>query len=111
MPFDTLPGRTRTPVRLALTNTTEQTLIAAPGTGSHLVVYGLYGSNEGASLSRMDLKDGSTSLFSFAMAANGGGFALPFSAGWHLTGNTALKAQQSAAVNSFVMVQYEVVSD
>lgn len=111
MPLDTLPGRSRSPARVALTDATQTDLVAAPGAGYHLVVYGLYGSNSGSSLSTLDIKDGTTAHFTFAMGANGGGFAAPLPAAWHLTSNTALKVQQSASVNTYVTATYDVVND
>ena len=97
-----------TPARVALTDTSQQTLVAAPPAGYCIVVHDLCGSNEGGSLSRVDVKDGGSAKFSFAMAANGGGFTKPFPRPWKLTAATALNVQQSAAVNSFLSCIYEV---
>lgn len=111
MAWDTLPARVQTPARVVLTDANQQTLVAAPGAGKHLVVYGLFGSNAGASLSAVDVKDGSTARFTFAVGANGGGFACPLSTGWHLASNSALTVQQSAAVTSYVTALYDTVFD
>jgi hypothetical protein len=108
MPFDTVPSAA-TVARVALTDTHQQTLVAAPGTGYRLKVYALTGSNAGGSLSTVDIKDGSTIRFSYAMASSGGGFALPPGAAWLLAENSALNVQQSAAVNSYVSAIYTVV--
>src|SRR5262249_15238538 len=94
--------------RVALTDANEQTLIAAPTGGASIYVYHIAGSNSGGSLSTVDLKDGSTVKWSFAMAASGGGFGQPLGRPWKLAANTALKVQQSAAVASYVSVVYEV---
>src|SRR5262245_59063768 len=94
--------------RVALTDGTEQTLIAAPAGGQSIYVYAMMGSNGGVSLSVIDLKDGTTVKFSFACAANGGGFAPPMLGAWKLSAGTALKVQQSAAVASYVSVVYKV---
>ncbi len=97
--------------RIALTDTSEQTLVSAPTTPQRIRVYCLSGSNAGASLSRADIKESTTVKWSFAMAADGGGFVLPIPANqwWDLPAATALKVQQSAAVTSYVTVGYEVI--
>lgn len=95
--------------RVALTDANSAELIATPGAGYRIKVSSLTGSNAGASLSTVDLKDGSTKKFSYAMAANGGGFGFNPAGGWLLTANTALNVQQSQAVASYVSVVYAIV--
>jgi hypothetical protein len=107
-PYPTTPGGGATVARVALTDTSQQTLVAAPTGGKSIYVYGLFGSNAGGSLSTIDVKEGTTAKFSFAAAANGGGFACPLSRAWKLPADTALTVQQSAAVNSFASAIYEV---
>ena len=82
--------------------------IAAPGAGKALVIYSLVGSNSGGALSTVDFKDGSTVEYSLSMAASGGGFG-PAIRPWTLRENQALNLQQSAVVNSWVTVQYEIL--
>jgi hypothetical protein len=94
--------------RVALTDTNAAELVAAPAVG-RIKVHSMTGSNAGNTLSTVDLKDGTTAKFSYAMAANGGGFAMPLRSGWLLTAATALNVVQSAAVASYVTVEYEVV--
>lgn len=95
--------------RVALTDANQQTLIAAPTGGASIYVYMITGSNSGASLSTVDLKDGTTAKFSYAMAALGGGFGQPLGVKpWKLAAGAALNVQQSAAVASYVSVIYEV---
>jgi hypothetical protein len=100
-----------TAVQAALTDGTLTTLVAAPGAGKHLVVYGFFGSNAGASLSTVDWYDNATKRFSFAMGANGGGFSCPLTSGWRLATNAPLKIQQSASVASYVSCLYVVEPD
>lgn len=88
--------------RVALTDGDQATLVAAPGVGRRLVVKLLCGSNAGAEISTVDIKEGTTAKFSFAMAANGGGFMQPFPDPWELPENTALTVEQSASVVSYV---------
>jgi hypothetical protein len=69
----------------------------------------MHGSNSGASLSTIGLRDGTGSgndKYNFAMAANGGGFTVNLNVPWKLTANTALFVAQSAGVNSYVTVNY-----
>lgn len=98
--------------RVALTDTSEQTLVAAPvaGSGKRIYVYYATGGNAGASVSTVDLKEGAggTKQFSHPMGANGGGFTEPLPFSWALPVETALVVQQSAAVVSYVTVQYRV---
>ena len=95
--------------RVALTDANQQELIAAPTGGAAIYVYEIAGSSAGASLSTVDLKDGTTKKWSFAMAANGGGFGLPLTPKpWKLAAGAALNVQQSAAVVSYVSCIYEV---
>jgi hypothetical protein len=107
-PVPTTPGGGATAARVNLTDTSQQTLVAAPTGGQSIYVYHLAGSNEGGSLTRIDVKEASTVRWSFALAASGGGFAQPLARAWKLPANTALTVQQSAAVSSYVTVIYEV---
>jgi hypothetical protein len=107
-PYPTTPGGGAQVARAALTDTNEATLVAAPTEGKSIYVYGLFGSNAGGSLSRIDVREGSTVKFSFACGAGGGGFACPLSRAWKLPAETALVVQQSAAVESFVSCTCEV---
>jgi hypothetical protein len=100
------------PYRVALTNTNEQTVRAAV-TGRRLLVHGICGSNAGAALTTVTFKDGASgdAKYTFAMAANGGGFAIEFKKPWPLTDHRALAVIQSASVESYVtaMVELETV--
>lgn len=107
-PWPTTPGGGATAARAALTETTQQTLVAAPAGEQCIYVYQICGSNEGSTLTRLDVKEGTTVKFSFACAPLGGGFGQPLARAWKLPAATALTVQQSAAVNSFVSVLYEV---
>lgn len=107
-PYPVGPGGSWTVARVALTDTTQQELVAAGGAGTNIYVAGMFGSNAGASLSTVDLKEATTAKFTFSMSANGGGFACPLTACWKLPANTALNVQQSAAVASYVTVVYRV---
>ena len=94
--------------RVALSDTSQQTLVAAPGAGRRIVVHFVTGSNAGGSLSTLSLKDGAAVRFSLSMAANGGGFALPLNRPWELSENQALNIQQDAGVTSSCSVIYEL---
>lgn len=107
-PLPVTPGGGALVARAALVDTSSQTLVAAPSGGKSIYIYHLAGSNEGASLTRLDVKEGATVKWSFAMAAGGGGFGQPLHRAWKLPADTALVVQQSAAVNAFVTVVYEV---
>ena len=99
------------PARAALTTTSEVVLVAAPGAGLFVTVTDMTGSNDGATKSRLDLKEGAggTVRYSYVMAANGGGFAHgALGTAWRLPENTALVVQQTAAGNSYVTVNYRV---
>jgi len=104
-------GTPRAPVRLALTNAAEQTLLPAPGAGVALCVTDLTGSNAGSLVSRLDLKEGlgGTVRYSYVMAPRGGGFVNPLREPWRLPANTALVVQQTSAVDSFVTANHYVV--
>ena len=93
---------------LALTDNSEQTLVAAPPVTSQITVHAVFGSNGGAALSRLAFKDGAVEKFAFAMAANGGGFAVPLPRPWTLAPGTALKVQQSVSGAADVSVSYEL---
>lgn len=97
------------PARIALTNTTEQTLIAAPGPGLSLYVMAMAGSNDGGSRTLIDLKEGAggTIRYTFCLAPRGGGFAHANFL-WKLPANTALRVQQNSAQDSYVTVNYRV---
>ena len=98
-----------TAAEVSLSDTSEQTLVAAPGSGRAIAVHLIFGSNAGASLSTVSFKDGATARFKPSMAANGGGFAVPFPRMWILAPGNALKVSQSASVVSSVSAVYEIV--
>jgi hypothetical protein len=56
----------------------------------------------------VDIKEGTTVKWSFALAPGGGGFGQPLVRAWKLPADTALTVQQSAAVASYVTCLYEV---
>ena len=68
----------------------------------------MYGSNGGASLSKVVFKDGATKKFGWNAAPNGGGFVVEKTRPWTLAPGTPLKIQQTAAVEMEVSAQYEL---
>ncbi len=95
------------PSRVALTGLTETEIIVGRA-DKRIIVIGLFGSNEGALLTRVDLRDGLTGsiIYSVAMAANGGGFSHQPNRTWRLGLGKSLTAQLSVASNSFVTAEY-----
>lgn len=89
--------------RIALTTTTETTLIATGGSGIFRDLFFLVASNEGTSEVRVDIADstGGTDRLSLDLAANGGGAVLnmvvPLTQG---TANNNWTATLSAAVST-----------
>ena len=98
-----------TAAEVSLSDTSEQTLVAAPGAGRAIAVHLIFGSNAGGSLSTVSFKDGVVAKFKPSMAANGGGFAVPFPRMWILAPGNALMVSQSANVISSVSAVYEIV--
>lgn len=98
-----------TPAYLALTTTAEQTVIPAPGVGIAIHVIAFTGSNDDASKTRIDFKEGTSGpvRYTYSLAPRGGGFAHA-SFLWKLPANTPLRVQQSVAVNSFVSINYRL---
>ena len=95
------------PSRLALTGLGETAIINGIA-DKRIIVIGLFGSNEGALLTRVDLRDGlaGSIIYSAAMAANGGGFSHQPNRTWRLGLGRSLTAQLSVASNSFVTAEY-----
>lgn len=86
---------------ITLTNTTETTLIAAGGAGVFRDVTYLKCTNNSATLVRVDLRDATagTVIDSWALAASGGGFNLPFPVPYNqATANNNWTVQLSASV-------------
>jgi hypothetical protein len=95
--------------RVALTDNTATAIIAAPGAGKRLRVFAITVSQVAAALTSIDLKDGTTAKWTAALAANGATHTASWNAGWDLTANTALNAQQSANQAAVVCVLYQVI--
>lgn len=88
--------------RIALTSTTETTLLAATASTFHDLVM-LMMSNESATEVRVDFRDttGGTVLFSVDLAPDGGGAVIPFRVPWPQAAvNTNWTAQLSAGVST-----------
>jgi hypothetical protein len=99
------------PARVSVSTTTETVLI--PGIiGKSIIVIGLFGSNEGATITRVDIRDGlvGTIKYSAAMAALGGGFSHQPKKGWILTPGNSLTVQLSAAFSSYITAEYYLSS-
>ena len=92
--------------RVALTDGTLTTLVGGRSQ-LRILVHQLVGSNAGASLSTVDIKEDVTTKFSLAMAANGGGFSLELRRPWRLPEGASLKVQQSASVASYISTIWE----
>jgi hypothetical protein len=89
--------------RIALTTTTETTLVAAGGSGIFRDLSHLSCSNEGATEVRVDIRDaaGGTVWASYDLAPDGGGFVNNYSTPLPQdTANSAWTAQLSAAVST-----------
>lgn len=95
------------PSRVALTGLGETEIISGRS-DKRIIVIGLFGSNEGILLTRVDLRDGlsGTIIYSAAMAANGGGFSHQPNRTWRLGLGKSLTAQLSIASNSFITAEY-----
>lgn len=89
-----------TPATATLTATTDASIIAAPGAGQALYVCSVLITNTSATLTRVDLKDGSggTVRVTGAAAASGGGFMWRPIRPWKLTANTGLFGALGTAV-------------
>jgi len=86
------------PVALIKTSTSIEDVIGAPGAGLRLHITLLTLSNTSSTASRVDISDGADVLFSFLLAADGGGAVVPFALPWKLTSNTALRANLGTSV-------------
>ena len=86
------------PATSTLTNTTEATVIAAPGASQHLYIKGVQAGNGSTTVTRLDLKEGASGTVrkSMPLAISGGGFTTQFDPPWQIPANTALVAQLSA---------------
>lgn len=93
-----LVSATHGPTTTTLTLTSDTALVAAPGVGLSIYVTSLTVGNTSATLTRIDIKDGTTIRVSMPLASSGGGFVHEFNPPWKLTANTALNAALSAAV-------------
>ncbi len=108
-PPDFVAGNSHGPISFQMTsNTSEQTIISAPGVGQCIHVASLFASNSSATLTRIDFKGGAGNpvRHAAALGANGGGFEKQFKLDWKLLGDTALVAQLSVGV-SLVTVTVE----
>jgi len=83
-------GTAQGPKTTTLTGVTTVALVATPGASKSIYVTSLSASNTSATLSRLDVMDGSTIRHSMALAASGGGFVQAFDPPWKITANTAL---------------------
>lgn len=89
---------THGPNTSTLTTTSDVALVAAPGASLSVYVASVDCSNTSATLTRVDLKDGTTIRAAFAVAASGGGFVREFNPPWKITANTAVNAALGTAV-------------
>lgn len=81
-------------------------LATAPGTNTSLYITSIMANNTATTVSpKLSLSDGSTRVRS-SLAANGGGFVMPFNPPWKLPGNTALNASVTAAADIEITVHY-----
>jgi len=86
------------PVALIKTSTGIEDIIEKPGVGLSLHVTLFTLSNTSSTATRADISDGADVLFSFMLAADGGGAVVPFDLPWKLTPNTALRATLGTSV-------------
>lgn len=91
-------GSSHGPKVTTLTTTGNAALVAAQGAGQSIYVTMISASNTSATAVRVDLKDGTTSRVEMFLAADGGGFVMPFAMPWKITANTALNGALGAAV-------------
>lgn len=96
---------------VTLTGTGNTSVVAAPGVGLKIVVLSMRAGNDHASTKvRLDVKDGTTTIYSMPLAGGGGGFVDQFQRGRALAANTALQAALGAAVSSvYLIVEYAIV--
>ena len=98
VPSDTAGAGAHGPKTVTLTLTTDAALVAAPGASLSTYVTQVSAGNTSATLTRLDLKDGTTTRYSMSCAANGGGFVEHFSPPWKITANTAFNGALGTAV-------------
>jgi len=89
---------TRGPGTTTLTLTNDAELIAAPGAGLAIFVTSLMVGNTSATLTRVDIKEGTTIRISQPLAASGGGFSREYNPPWQLPADTALNGALGTAV-------------
>lgn len=90
----------------------DNTLVAAPGAGNHLVIKELVVQNESSTATTVILKSGSTAKWRGRLAENDA-LSLGFSAGeeWRLGSNEALVANLSGANSHGYSVRYYIEAD
>jgi len=97
-PANVAADSTTGPKVTTLTTTSDVALVAAPGASLSVYVTGVSASNGSATLTRVDLKDGTTIRQSMYLAASGGGFVASFNPPWKITANTAFNGALSVGV-------------
>lgn len=84
-----------TPIRVALTDNTEQVMLAAPTNGDTIYVGHISIGNGQSSLATVDVKDGATTKYTYPTPPNGGGAGDGFGPiFWELTVGSSLRCQQ-----------------
>lgn len=95
---------------VTLTTTSDTDVVAAPGSNLTLLIRIVKSYNTSATLTRVDLKDGTTAFAYLAGAASGGGEVYKPAGRKFLTENTAFKAALSVAVTDVrISAEYVVV--
>jgi hypothetical protein len=100
-------GKPSTAVQKIFTaSITEQTGVAAPGAGISIFVTSMCGTNSGTAATQVDFRNGTGSgnnVYSFFMAAQGGGFSHSMLQPWKLTANTGLFIGNSVSTSSAIV--------
>ena len=89
---------TRGPSYVTLTTTSNVAIVAAPGAGQSIYVTEIMAGNASAVLTKLLLKDGTSTKMQQVLAASGGGFVFKFDPAWKITANTALNGALSVGV-------------
>ena len=83
----------------SFTGTGDAEIVAAPGAGLAIYVTSVMCGNTSGTLTRVDIKEGSTARISQPLAASGGGFSRDYDPPWQLPANTALNGALGTAVS------------